>query len=444
MVEFKDRKKESAEINEILGSKRFEFFILYGRRRVGKTELILHSTKNKKRIYYLATGEKNLERFYNVCVEYDSEIKNLKQDYEILFKYLKDKVDVIIIDEFQNMIKEDKNIVNILQSSIDMTLKDSKLKLFLLGSSVSIISSKVLSYQSPLYGRRTASMKLKPVGFFELREFFPKLKFEEIIELYGFTDGIPYYLIKMDGDLWKWLSSEIKKERSFLRDEIDFIMRYEFEDTSTYKLILEAIANGKNKLGEIKDYVKLQRTDLSPYLKNLLDVDLIKREVPVTENIKSRNGRYFLNDNFVRFWFRFVYPNISSIESGIFDLNTVKKEYSQYLGKTFEEISLQYIIKQKIFNFNKIGRWWWKQEEIDIVALNQNEKKLLLGECKYSEKVDAERVVRKLIEKQENIDVDMNGVNIEYAVFAKSFSKKISEVDGKKVHCFDLGDLQKV
>src|SRR3989344_4951131 len=107
MVEFKDRKKESAEINELLGSNKFEFFVLYGRRRVGKTELILHSTKNKRRIYYLATGEKNLE-----------------QDYEVLFKYLKDKVDVVIIDEFQNMIKEDRNIVNILQSSIDITIKD--------------------------------------------------------------------------------------------------------------------------------------------------------------------------------------------------------------------------------------------------------------------------------------------------------------------------------
>ncbi len=442
-MEFKNRKKEAKEIKEVLDSKKFELLILYGRRRVGKTELGLHATKNRKRIYYLATEEKNLDRFYDVCAEYDKNILDLKKDFEVLFNYLKDKVEVVIIDEFQNMIKEDKNIISLFQSIVDTKLKDSNVKLILLGSSISIIASKVLSYKSPLYGRRTGSIKLKPISFFDVHEFFPESAMDELVEIYGFADGIPYYLIKIDKPFWEWLSRELKQERSFLKDEVSFLMKYEFENPSTYKLILEAIANGKTKLSEIKDFVKLERTDLSPYLKNLMEVNLIKREVSVVENIKSRKGRYYLNDNFLRFWFRFIYPHLSSIESGIFDTSIIKRAYPEYLGFIFEEIARQYILRENIFKCNKIGRWWYKDNEIDIVALNDEKREILLGECKWKENVNPEEIALKLYEKSEYVEWHNKDRKESYAVFAKSFKRKISEFKGRKVYCFDLGDLSK-
>lgn len=443
MVEFKNRKREMEELKTSLDSKGFSFEIIYGRRRVGKTELILNATKNKKRIYYLAAGENNLNRFYNVCCEFDPNIGKLKKDYEVIFEYLMDNIEVLIIDEFQNLIRENPNFLNILQAIIDIKLKNSNLKLFVLGSSISIMDLSVLSYKSPVYGRKTASLKLKPVSFFDLKEFFPDSNFEERANIYGFADGIPYYLIMINKSFWKWLDGELIKEKGFLKDEMDFLMKFEFDNPSTYKLILEAIANGKNTVGEIKDYIRLQRTDLAPYLRNLINVDFIKREVPINENVKSRNGRYFLKDNFLRFWFKFIYPNLSSIEQRAFNVENIKKDYPSYLGFIFEDICMEYFILEKIRAFSKIGRWWHKDKEIDLVALNEKTKEILFGECKWKDKVNANSILVELSEKAGHVDWNFGKRKENFAVFAKSFSKRINEFDGKKVYCFDLKDIEK-
>jgi len=439
---FKNREKELKELESILSSGKFELVILYGRRRIGKTELILRATENKKRIYYLAVGEKNLERFYALCLQHYPEIAKFKPDWEVLFEFLKNQAEAVIIDEFQNLVKEDEKTLHLFQAIADNILKQSKLKLFLLGSSVSVMTSKVLAYQSPLYGRRTGSLNLKAVSFFDLKKFFPKYHFEELVEIYSFADGIPFYLIKIDKNFWPWLQEEITQEKSFLRDEVDFLMRYEFADVSTYKLILEAIAYGKTKLNEIKDYIKIKRTDISPYLKNLIEVGMVKRVVPVTEKIKSRFGRYYLVDNFLTFWFRYVYPNLSSIEEGIFNTEIVKKDYPSYLGHVFENVSRQFLIKEgkNIFDMTKIGKWWHKDKEIDLSALNEAGKEILFGECKWQDKVDAFSVLAELKEKAGHVNW-FNGKRKEkFVIFAKSFKEKFKEKD---VYLFDLKDMEK-
>ncbi len=442
VIQFKDRSKELKELLGVINSKKFEFIVLYGRRRVGKTELILKASESKKRIYYLAVGEKDLDRFYELCSREYGEILKLKKDWEVVLEFLAGKIDVLIIDEFQNMIKGDKNILNIFQSAIDLTLKKSNLKLFLVGSSVSIITSKVLEYQSPLYGRRTGSINLKPVSFFELSEFFPKTDIKQLLDIYGFGDGIPFYLAKIDNEFWEWFKEELNKERSFLRDEVDFLMRYEFEDSSTYKLILEAIANGKTKLNEIKDFINLKRTDIGPYLRNLIEVGMVKREVPVTENIKSRRGRYYLADNFLKFWFRYIYPNLSLLESGSFNTSIIKSNYSSYMGYIFEDVIVDLLKKAKIkmIDFTKMGRWWGKGNEIDAVAMNEQTEEILFAECKWQDKVDAEKVIEELKEKSKLVEWNNDKRKEHFAVFAKSFSKRIKEKD---VYLFDLKDIEK-
>ncbi len=444
IIQFKNRKKELKELRDVINSKKFEMFIIYGRRRIGKTELILNATKNKKRIYYLATRENNLERFYNTCLKHDKEISKLKKDWEVLFDYLKDKIDIFIIDEFQNMIYENKNILNIFQSIVDTILRYSKTKLFLLGSSISIITSKILSYQSPLYGRRSGSINLKPISFFELNKFFPKANIKQLVEIYGFADGIPFYLIKIDTKFWKWLKYELKKEKTFLRDEVDFLVRYEFDDPSTYKLILEAIANGKTKLNEIKNFMKIKRTDLTPYLKNLIEIGFVKRIVPINENLKSRKGRYYLCDNFLKFWFRYIYPNLSSLEEGVFDENIIKKDYNNYLGPIFEEICKQFLIKTRLQNFTKIGKWWHKDKEIDIIALNELKGKILFCECKWKNNVNPKKILTNLLEKAKFVEWNNEKRKEVYCIFARSFTKKINKFKNKKVYCFDLKDMEKL
>jgi hypothetical protein len=438
---FKNREKELEIIREYLTSNKFELLIIYGRRRIGKTELVLEATKNVKRIYYLATTEKNLERFYSLCLKYFPEISKLKMDWEVLFDYLKDKVDVIIIDEFQNLIEEDKNIISIFQSIVDLILKNSKVKLFLIGSSVSMITSHILSYKSPLYGRRTGSMEIGPISFFDLKKFFPNFNVEQLIEIFGFADGIPFYLVKINKEFWTWLEEELKRKDTFLKDEVDFIMKYEFEDTSTYKLILEAIAFGKTKINEIKDYIGVKRTDITPYLKNLMEVKMVKRLVPITEKEKSRYGRYYISDNFLKFWFRYIYENLSSIEEGIFDVNTIKQNYNVYLGDVFEEVCRQFLIRnrEKIFPFTKIGKWWYKDKEINIVAFNEQSKEILFCECKWKEEVDAKEILQELKEKAQYVDWNKNERKEYYALFAKSFKNKSEDKD---VFYFELKDIE--
>ena len=217
-------------------------------------------------------------------------------------------------------------------------------------------------------------------------------------------------------------------------------MKYEFADASTYKLILEAIANGKAKLNEIKDFIKVKRTDISPYLRNLIEVRMIKREVPVTESINSILGRYFLADNFLKFWFRFVYPRLSAIEEGIFGVKGIKSSYPAYLGGIFEGIVKEFLIKnsEKYFPCTKIGRWWFKGEEIDLVALSEEESRILFTECKWQDKVDARKVLSDLRNKAKLVQWRNGKRKEQFAIFAKSFREKIKE---EGVMLFDMEDM---
>lgn len=446
IIQFKDRTKERRELDEVLNSKTFEFIVIYGRRRIGKTELILKATENKKRIYYLAIGARNLERFYNICIGHYPQVSKLKMDWEVLFDFLKDNAETVVIDEFQNMIQEDANILNIFQSVTDTILKDSSLKLFLLGSSISVMTSKVLDHKSPLYGRKTGSLELKSVSFFDLKEFFPKADMEELVEIYGFADGVPYYLVRIDRSFWLWLKDEIEKERGFLKDEVDFLMRYEFEDVSTYKLILEAIAHQKTKLNEIKNYMNVKRTDISPYLRNLIEVGMIKREVPITENVRSRLGRYYISDNFLKFWFRYIYPNVSSIEEGIFDIDIIKGDYNRYLGYIFEDVVKQFLIKErdKIFKFSKIGKWWHKEREIDIVALNESTEEIMFIECKWQDlsAKQVDKILVELKEKSKFVRWNNDTRKEQFAIIVKHIKNKDKDKLRKKgVLVFDLADF---
>jgi len=246
IIMFVDRKEELERLKEKLESDKFELIIIYGRRRIGKTRLILEAVKNMEHIYYLAVEGDNLRHFKRFAMRVVPQIEFVKEDWEAYFNFLRDKI--IVIDEFPNLIKEDPKIISLFQRIVDLTLKDTKTKLILLGSSISMINDKVLSYRSPLYGRKTSTIKLKPLKFLHLREFFPKASWEELVEIYGFADGMPYYLEKINLPFWKWLQEELKKSDSFLKDEVDFLMRYEFENVSVYKKILEAIAFGKVRL----------------------------------------------------------------------------------------------------------------------------------------------------------------------------------------------------
>jgi len=397
VAKFVDREEELSALKKALESNRFELIVVYGRRRVGKTRLVLEALKNKEYVYYLAVEKGNLERFKKTAAKVSSEIKYAKEDWESFFYFLKNKI--IVIDEFPNLIKEDKTIISLFQKIVDENLLNTKTKLILIGSSISMMKEKVLSYKSPLYGRRTGQIKLKPLKFKYLKEFFPSASPQELVEIYGFTGGTPYYLEKIKTPFWSWLDEELKDPKSFLKEEGDFLLRYEFEEIGTYKRILEAIASGKTKLGEIKSFVG--KPSITEYIKNLIEIELIEHIKPVTG---GKRGIYQIADNFTRFWFRYIYPNLSEIELGIFTAQDIKQDYNNYLGEVFEKIALEFIAEEvarrKLPKVTKIGKWWHKGEEIDIVGLNGRRTGIFI-EVKWSDlsRRDIARIYESLVGK---------------------------------------------
>jgi len=410
---FADRERELKALEQRFSSDNFEFVVIYGRRRIGKTSLILEALKDKEHVYYLATEAKNnLAKFKRTVEAIFPSVRHVREDWESLLLALKDKV--IVFDEFPYLIKEDSSIVSVFQKIVD-SLRDSKTKLVVLGSSISMMEDDVLSYRSPLYGRRTGSIRLGELKFSDLRHFGFDLM--ESVRVYGFSGGVPYYITKVNTPFYGWINWELKKADSFIKDEVDFLLKYEFSEIATYKEILFAISLGKNTLGEIRDFVKV-KGEVSSYIRKLQRIGLVIKEIPVTEGITSKRGRYRIADNFTNFWFRFVYPNLSMIEEALYELP--KRDYEAYLGRVFERIAEEYV-KEK-YTVNKIGRFWWKDIEIDLLALGGEN---VAGECKWSENVNPKELLHALKQKLKAVGVEVD----RFILFAKSFSRQEEEAE---------------
>jgi len=440
MIKFVDRDEELKALRDRLRSDRFELVVIYGRRRIGKTRLVLEAIRDFEYVYYLAVEGDNLRHFKRVASRVVPELRYSMEDWEPYFNFLINRI--VVIDEFPNLIKENPRIISVFQRVVDTLLKNTRTKLILLGSSVSLMSSRVLSYRSPLYGRRTASIRLGPLKFHYLKEFFPRTNWEELVEIYGLTGGVPYYIEKVRPPFWEWLERELRKPDTFLKDEVDFLMKYEFSDVSTYKKILEAIALGKNTPKEIREYLRMRHSDITPYLRNLIETGFVVREVPVTEGPRSRKGRYYIADNFTSFWFRYIYPNLSAIEEGVFDVSEVREDYPNYLGRIFEVVGRQLLIElskrgELPFRLTKIGRWWHKNLEVDIAALNRRKRKALLVEVKWSRltKRDISHIKAKL--EHVSASMGLRDYEIYYGVICK-------EAEVKEGLIWDLKDFDKV
>ncbi|RLF26041.1 MAG: ATP-binding protein [Thermoplasmata archaeon] len=445
MAKFVNRNEELKALRERLSSENFELIVIYGRRRVGKTRLVLEAVKDVPHVYYLAIEGDNLRHFRETAERVFPEARYARGSWEALLHTLRGKV--IVIDEFPNLIKEDPRVLSEFQRVIDTDLSNSNTKLILLGSSVGMMTEKVLSYKSPLYGRRTGSMKLKPLKFFHLREFYPRSSWEELVEVYGMTDGIPFYITQVRLPFWEWLDRELRNPVSFFRDEVDFLLRYEFTETRTYRRILEAIALGKTTPKEIRDFIGMRHSDVTPYLRNLIETGLVVREVPITEKPNSKRGRYYVADNFLAFWFRFIYPNLSAIEEGIFDVEEIERDYNHYLGPVFEKIAEQFLIelnkaRELPFRFTRIGKWWYKNEEIDLVTLNEREKKVLFVEVKWKELSEREaRGILKDLERKAEL-VRLDDWEKSYGLVAKGVEGKEELREGGRL-VWDLGDFER-
>lgn len=433
---FVDREKELSILENEYKRDKFRFLVLYGRRRVGKTTLIKYFLKKYKGIYFLATVENEallIEKFKNIVADYfnDDFLRSLSlNSFEQIFQYIANKNEklIIVIDEFQYLAKVNPAISSIFQKIIDEFLKNKNIFLILCGSIISLMYKETLSYSSPLYGRRTANIKLSQLKFKYVKEFFDVDEITQI-ELYSILGGVPKYLemFEYDKDILNSIAKNILDKDSFLYNEAFFLLQDEINEGITYFSILEVIANGAHKLGEIASRLQKPVTNITSFMKKLIDLEIIYKDIPVTENHKSKKSEYHIKDNFLRFYFSYVFPYRSQLEIGNikFVLDRLKLTFNEFVGKTYENLAREYVLSN--FNVIKCGRWWDKNTEIDILAIG--DEFTLFGECKWQNRKVTMKVLNDLIEKSKKIEAN----NKKYILFSKKgFTKELIEFAKKR------------
>ena len=443
---FIDRKEELKELMKISKSKKPELVIIYGRRRVGKSRLLVEFTNRVNALYLLADLSKNILDILSAQIG-DKFVKF--NSWEDFFEFIyKSEYDIVIIDEFQYLYNIDKAWLTILQRWWEKIREKNK-KIILCGSIISTIYRISKGYGSALYGRKTHEIQVKPLKFIYIMDFFPYYNSEELIKAYSVLGGIPRYLEEFDPKLSvnENIREKILDKTSFLYNEPMNLLFEEFRDPSPYVSILLAIVQGYSRFNEIAGVSRIESHKLPKYLLTLERVDLIEKEIPVTEKkIKVKTTRYRIRDNFYRFWFSFVFGNKSMIELGLEDdvFIKIKRELNSYVGKCFEDLCREILFYVDIFKFTRVGRWWHRDKEIDIIALNEHTKEILFAECKWQNNINAARICKELVEKSEYVDWNKNDRREYLAVFAKSFSKRIDTFKGRRVYCFDTDSIKKL
>ena len=397
---FVNREQELAALQGAYAGNSSQFFVIYGKRRVGKTELVKQFFRELPHIYYLSdkASEKDQLRMLSekVGLFYQDEFllsRGFGAWYDC-FKYLKNKGRlVLVIDEFPYLIEANRAIPSIFQKGWDEDLKDSGIFLILLGSSIGMMETEVLGYKSPLFGRRTGQLQVEPLSFDAARKFFPEVSLPDFLPIYAVLGGTPAYLRQFDprADFLDNVRTKILAPDAYLYREPDFILWAELREPRNYFAILRAISLGKSKAGEIINETGLEKNVLGKYLSVLGELKYIRRVVPVTETLpeKSKKGLYQMADPFFRFWFHFVYPNRSFIEEGQFDFvmeRKIKPAFDQFMALAFEDVCRD-LVRNNVWRdcrFERVGRWWSKEGEIDIVATSETENTLLCGEAKWS------------------------------------------------------------
>jgi len=433
---FIGRQEELKYLNDYYNSSKAEFIVLYGRRRIGKTETLKEFCKGKPHFFYSCNqylDKKQFEKFTEALSDFNPEYRSkIKRfiDWEDAFSSLaeiggKEKL-VVVIDEFPYMARTNKSIQSIIQNLWDNKLKDSNIMLILSGSLISFMEDEVLASKNPLYGRTTGTYKMEPLPFHDAIKFFPNYSYKDKFFAYSLLGGIPHYLAQFSPSLSleENIKQKILTKGTVLYGEVENLLNQELREPAVYNTILEAIAFGSSRYNEISEKTLISSNNISTYLKNLIDLGLLQREFPITTTEKAKSnkssGEYKILDNFFRFWYAYAFPYKSLLEDGqankLFD-NVIAKSMNNFASKAFERVSIYYLKKLNAedktpFWFTDIGRWWGKvtkqdennatvtsSEEIDILAYGINKNEYIIGECKLTNELFDMYELRKLYNK---------------------------------------------
>ena len=421
---FIGREAELKFLQDKFDNENGQLVVLYGRRRVGKTETLREFCKGKQHVFYSctqSTDKVQLSKFSKHILkenipakQYISEFADWESAFRSVLDFpFGDQKKLLIIDEFPYMCKGNKSIPSVLQNLWDAELKDKNVMIVLCGSAMSFIEKELLAEKNPLYGRATGIYKMTEMGFYDAVKFFPNYSDKDKVLAYSILGGIPHYLRQFSSKLS--LAENIKRniltKGSVLYSEVDFLLHQELRETPIYNSIIEAVALGNTKLNDISQKSLVEDTSkTSVYLKNLIELGIVEREFSVDskskEKANSNRGTYRLTDNFFRFWYAFGFTNFSQLEDGdvdgVYDY-VIAPALHEFASFTFEDVCKEFVREMQKknelpFRYSKMGRWTGKttvrdkdapkgvrvaETEIDILGIGKDDKEYLVGECKF-------------------------------------------------------------
>lgn len=421
---FIGRETELKFLNDKYEAEGGQLVVLYGRRRVGKTETLREFCKGKPHIFFSCTqttDRAQLQKFSKQVLKENIPARNYITefaDWEKAFRAVLDlpygdSKKLIVIDEFPYMCKGNKSIPSILQNFWDAELRDANVMIVLCGSAMSFIEKDLLAEKNPLYGRATAIYKMKEMGFYDAVKFFPEYSPRDKVIAYSVLGGIPHYLRQWNPKLSvaENIKSNILTKGCILYSEVDFLLHQELRETPIYNSIIEAVALGNTTLNNISQKSLVEDTSkTSVYLKNLIELGIVEREFSVDAKIKEQangnRGTYRLTDNFFRFWYAFGFANFSQLEDGDVDgvyEYIVEPALHEFASFAFEDVCREFVreLQKKNalpFRYAKMGRWMGNttvrdtkavnglrtaNTEIDLLAIDRTGKEYLVGECKF-------------------------------------------------------------
>ncbi|MCD8307208.1 MAG: ATP-binding protein [Clostridia bacterium] len=464
---FIGRKYEMDMLNQRYNSNQAEFFLLYGRRRVGKTELLMQFCEDKPSIYYycdettdeaqLSVLSQTILSFEHDKVHYGATFATWADAFMAVGDLCGDKKLVFVLDEFPYIVKNNKSILSVLQKLWDLELCHKNIMIVITGSTMSFIKKKLLSQENPLFGRIDGHYKLEPLPFSDAIQFFQDYSDEDKIIAYSILGGTPYYLKKFNP---KWtiaqnIENVILKKDASLYDMVNTVLREELREPSVFNRIIEVIAQGETVFNNIKNKTKLSTQKLSVYLSRLIELGIIVKDysfdISETDKTNETVGKYYLADNFFRFWYRYAFPNKKLLEQRktgkVMDIiKTDAGGIHSYASKAFETACIDYINEMdrrgKLpFGVLYVGRYWGKIKEIvdgkpktspveiDLVANGEEQNQYILGECKFKNELLGEDELKSLRAK-----CTFKGEIYYYLFSLAGFTKGIEEIAQRDHH----------
>lgn len=445
-MSFVSREMELALLDDLYQRASAQFLILYGRRRIGKTALVTQWGRGMKApyLYWMASqtsATNQLRNFSQALFQFlnpDTAVTptfsypSWDTAFAEVARLAADQRVVIVLDEFTYVMQADSEVPSLIQKAWDHHLKDSQVFLILMGSLAGIIQRAALDYQSPLYGRATARLKLQPLSFGALANMLPSYTSEQRVAVYTITGGVPAYIELFDDSLniLQNLQQRIVTPANVMLSDAVFLLHEQLDDPRNYIAVLEAIAAGFHRLTEIATMSGIDRSNITKYLAVLRELGYVERLVPTTVRRpeKSRQGRYVITDPYLRFYYRFLAPYRSAIEQGRVKQATslLYDHLLDFIGThTFEELCREWVtVKAELGEFpflpERTGSFWSKEAQVDVLAINWRTKDILLGECKWAQKAVGREVIQTLVDKTATVLPGQVKWQVYYAFFARN------------------------